>query len=146
MKMSFKHIALILVATPLLGFACPSKSVIFSCETVKGKMIEVCDNSSTIVYSFGKPNQKPEITVNAKRNSVTTYQWSGMGSWMSYSVNIPNGKTNYNVFWGVDRNDENHPVEAGVQVNISGKTVATVQCNKDKITNNMEGVDLPLEQ
>lgn len=146
MKTFLKISGLLIVSSSMLSAACAPKNLIFSCQTVKGKIIEVCDNKNTITYSFGKSGQTPEITVNAKRNKVTTYQWNGIGNWMSYSVNIPNGKTNYNVFFGVDRNDENHPIEAGVMVNIGDKTVATVKCAEDKITNNIEGVDLPLEQ
>lgn len=141
-----KSIIVASVSSSFLLAACPPKNVIFSCQTEKGKFIEICDNKSTISYSFGVSNQPPEINVSVKRNKARTYQWNGMGSWMSYTVSIPNGKTTYSVFWGVDRNDENHPVEAGVQVNIADKTVATVKCAQDKITNNIEGVDLPLEQ
>ncbi len=37
--------------------------------------------------------------------------------------------------------NENHPIEAGVNVFINKKLAATVYCS-DKIENNIEGVDL----
>ena len=116
---------------------------VFSCTTEKGKLIEVCDAKKTINYSFGKPTAKPEIVVRAPRNSVTTTQWAGMGRWMSYSVNIPNENTVYNVFWAVDRLADEHPIEAGVNVQINKQLVATVQCaGEQHIIQNIDGIKL----
>jgi hypothetical protein len=67
--------------------------LVFSCTTQKGKLVQVCDSSNTIDYSFGAPNKNPEISLKVKRNLVTTTQWAGVGSWINYSVEIPNGKT-----------------------------------------------------
>lgn len=124
-----------------LNASCSNSSTIFYCVTKKGKQIEVCDKKSTIEYSFGKLKSKPEIVINVPRKEVTTSQWNGIGSYMSYSIDIPNANTIYNVYWGVDRMNESHPVEAGVNVFVNNKQVATVECN-NKIENNMEGIDL----
>ena len=121
--------------------SCVNSSTIFYCVTKKGKQIEVCDKKSTIEYSFGKLKAKPEIVINVPRQQVTTSQWNGMGSFMSYSVDIPNANALYNVYWGVDRMSESHPIEAGVNVFVNKKKVATVECS-NKIENNMEGIDL----
>ena len=120
---------------------------VFSCLTGKGKLIEVCDAGKTINYSFGFPNSKPEIVVTVPRNKATTTQWNGFGRHMSYSVNIPNGNTVYNVFWGVDKmleGDETEPqVEAGVYVEVNKKHAATVKCVGEKnIQQNIEGIEL----
>lgn len=118
-------------------------TVVFSCTTSKGKVIEVCDAKDTIDYSYGLARAKPELVIRAPRASASTSQWAGVGSWMSYAVDIPNGSTTYSVFWGVDRMNENHPIEAGVNVIIKGKQAATVKCAADKpITQNIEGIDL----
>lgn len=61
---------------------------------------------------------------------------------MSYAVDIPNGNTTYNVFWGADRLSENHSIEAGVNVLINEKMAATVKCSGNNIEQNMEGIDL----
>ena len=121
--------------------SCNKGATIFSCTTKKGKQIEVCDNKTTIEYSFGKLNSKPELLINVPRKNVTTTQWAGMGSYVSYSVDIPNNNTVYNIFWGMDRMNENHPIEAGVNVFINKNLAATVYCS-DKIENNIKGVDL----
>lgn len=71
---------------------CASK-VIFSCTTTKGKTVEVCDAGSTIKYSFGKKGAPPEMALAIPRAAASTRQWDGMGRYMSYSVQIPNGNT-----------------------------------------------------
>ena len=62
---------------------------------------------------------------------------------MSYSINIPNGNTNYNVFWAADKLTEEHAIEAGVNVEVNKKLVATVKCVGEKnIIQNIEGIEL----
>ena len=119
-----------------------SKTV-FSCVTGKGKVIEVCDSVKTIDYSFGKPKSKPEIVVRVPRNEASTTQWQGIGRYESYSVEIPNGKTLYSVFWSADKLSETHAVEAGVNVEVNQNLVATVKCAGEKhITQHIEGLNL----
>jgi hypothetical protein len=119
---------------------CTGGKTLFFCTTTKDKQIELCDMGKTIDYSFGKAQEKPEITVQAPRDTASTYQWAGIGSAMSYSVDVPNGKTTYNVFWSADRLTDAHPIEAGVNV-LNGKDlVATVNCSGKDIVNNLEGV------
>lgn len=115
---------------------------IFSCSTVKGKTIEVCDAGKTITYTFGSPQTKPEIALNVPRDKVTTFQWNGIGRYLSYAVDIPNGTTTYSVFHGMDRITKEHAIEAGVNVLVDGKLLATVRCSGRNIMNNLEGVDL----
>lgn len=115
---------------------------IFSCSTAKGKTIEVCDAGKTITYTFGSPQAKPEISLNVPRDKVTTFQWSGIGRYLSYAVDIPNGTTTYSVFHGIDRIIKEHAIEAGVNVLVDGKLLATVRCSSKNIVNNLEGVDL----
>ncbi|CAN1550071.1 hypothetical protein MCEMIEM28_02178 [Burkholderiaceae bacterium] len=123
--------------------ACPSDDrVVFSCVTQKAKLIEVCDLDQQISYSFG-PVGKPELVLRVPRAQASTRQWEGIGRYMSYSVDIPNGKTTYSVFWAADRMDENADISAGVEVIINGKSAATVSCNPKKdIVQNIEGIKL----
>lgn len=135
----------ILVISPLSGqAACQSEQrTLFSCMTAKGKRIQLCDQQQFLEYSFGKPSLKPEIVVRVERSAASTSQWPGVGRWMSYSVVIPNGKTVYSVFWGVDRLSEEHGIEAGVNVEVGGKHAATIRCGDEgKIIQNIEGIDL----
>ena len=124
--------------------ACEKGSkTVFSCLAAKGKRIQVCDSGKTIEYSFGKTDERPEITVRAQRAEASTFQWQGIGRYISYTVEIPNGNTTYAVFWGADKLTENHAVEAGVSVEVDKKPVATVKCVGEKhIVQNIEGIDL----
>lgn len=140
MKLLLLIVSVMGMSLTLYG-SCANSSTIFYCVTKKGKQIEVCDKKSTIEYSFGKLKAKPEIVIHVPRKEVTTSQWNGIGSYMSYSIDIPNANTIYNVYWGVNRMDESHPTEAGVNVLINNKHVANVQCY-DKIESNLEGIDL----
>ena len=123
--------------------ACPSDGrVVFSCVTKKAKLIEVCDLDQQLSYSFG-PAGKPELVLRVPRAQASTRQWEGIGRSISYSVDIPNGKTTYSVFWAADRMDENADISAGVEVIINGKSAATVSCNPKKdIVQNIEGIKL----
>lgn len=130
--------------SPLAQAACEKgSSAVFSCRTAKGKVIQVCDAGKTIDYSFGMPDGKPEIVVRAPRSQASTYQWKGVGRYISYAVRVPNGTTTYNVFWGADRLTEKHAIEAGVHVEVDTKLVATVKCVGEKhIVHDLEGIDL----
>lgn len=123
---------------------CEKKSkTIFSCLSTKGKLIQVCDSGKTIDYSFGKPNLPSEIIVHAPRSEVSTFQWKGFGRYISYAVEVPNGDTTYNVFWGMDRLTDAHSIDAGVNVMVNNKYVATVKCVEEKnIVQNIEGIHL----
>ncbi|MDO9212336.1 MAG: hypothetical protein Q8Q54_14260 [Methylococcales bacterium] len=122
--------------------SCEGSKTLFFCNTVKGKQIEVCDAGDTINYAFGKARQTPEIAIKVPRDKASTYQWAGVGRSESYAVDIPNGKTTYNVFWGVDRMTDEHAIEAGVNVLINNKLVTTVKCAEKDLVSNIEGVDL----
>jgi hypothetical protein len=132
-----------MVFTPNAFAKCAAGTkTIFSCTTAKGKLIEVCDAGKTITYSFGNPQTTPEIALNVPRDKATTFQWAGIGRYLSYSVDIPNGATTYSVFISMDRLTEAHATEAGVNVFEEGKSLATVKCSGKKMVNNLEGVDL----
>lgn len=122
--------------------SCEGSKTLFFCNTVKGKQIEVCDAGDTINYVFGKAQKTPEIDIKVPRDKASTYQWAGVGSSMSYAVDIPNGKTTYNVFWSADRMTDEHAIEAGVNVLINNELVTTVKCAEKDLVSNLEGVDL----
>lgn len=119
---------------------CPQGTkTIFSCLSTKGKRIEVCDAGLNLTYSFGAP-EKTEISLSVPKASTTTTQWEGIGYVMSYSVNIPNGKTTYSVFQ--EANQRTEEASAGVNVLSGEKILATVNCG-DSYLSDIEGIDLP---
>lgn len=146
-KLEMRISALIITGLGLLATGamagCPSeKKTVFSCTTPKAKIIEVCDLDKNIGYSFG-PAGKPELSFQVPRIQASTRQWEGVGSTISYSVDVPNGKTVYSVFWAADRASDAHEIVGGVEVVINGKSVATVSCDpRKKMVQNMEGIEL----
>ena len=119
-----------------------SAKEIFSCNTSKGKRIQVCASPVGIEYSFGAHAKAPEIVVNVPRAKASTYQWAGFGRWHNYSIDVPNGKTTYRVFSGHDSQNPDEPLDAGVQVIVKGEEVATVACVPESVNNYIEGVEL----
>ena len=143
-KHIFLCILLTLSITSSASAECDKGSTtVFSCLSAKGKLIQVCDSGKTIDYSFGKPNLPSELIVHASRSEVSTFQWKGFGRYISYAVEVPNGDTTYNVFWGMDRLTDEHSIDAGVMVEVNNKYVATVKCVGEKnIVQNIEGINL----
>ncbi len=138
---------LLVAAVPVFSIAAPvctePGELLFSCVVQKsGKRIELCDARTTIRYQFGKPKAAPDIVVSVPRNLATTSQWNGIGRYISYAVDIPNGNTVYSVFFSMDRLTERHSIEAGVNVLVDRKLVASVKCLESSIVNHLEGVDL----
>lgn len=118
-----------------------SEKAIFSCLTTKAKQIEVCDAGKTISYSFGYPNAKPEIVLSLPRSRVLKEHLVGTDCIRS-SIDLPNGNTIYNVYAVETLRDESCP-EAGVEVIVKQKTLATVKCkNPDNIINNISDTEL----
>jgi hypothetical protein len=139
--------ALLIVAQPSVSNAAPRctepEQLLFSCVVQKsGKHIELCDTGATIRYQFGKPKAVPDIVLSVPRKQATTSQWKGIGRYISYAVDIPNGNTVYSVFFSVDRLTDSHAIEAGVNVRVDEKLLATVKCVENSIVNNLEGVNL----
>lgn len=122
--------------------ACPGDSTIFSCTTTNRKFVEVCEAGKVIQYTFGRRGKTPELALSAPRNKASTFQWPGVGRYINYSVTIPNGNTTYQVFFSADRLTEEHEIEAGINVEVDGEHVATVDCKPSSVIHNMEGIDL----
>lgn len=141
-KMIWVGMMCAVMAAPVYAQCAKGSQALFSCMTKKGKQIEVCDAGATISYRFGPP-AAPEIAIQVPRQQARTFQWAGMGRYMSYSVDIPNGQTVYSVFTSLDRISEKHAFEAGVNVLQKGELLATVKCSGAPTENRLEGVDLP---
>ena len=142
-KSSF-YVGILLLSITMNAFAsCESeKKTLFSCTTKAGKRIELCDAGKAISYSFGKSASKPEIAISVARNTALISEYQGFGRYMTTAVAIPNGNTEYQVFFSVDKL-EDHKIESGVHVSINDKHVATIHCDPARnLINNMEAAGL----
>lgn len=134
---------LLIIASLLSAGAWANPTTLFQCTTTNNKIINLIENKRVISYSFGKQGN-PELSIAVPKSKASTYQWSGIGRYINYAVNVPNGNVNYRVFSGFDKIDQT--TESGVEVSKNGETIATVYCAPaKKITNNMEGVNLKSE-
>lgn len=143
-RMNFKKPLLITAALFAVhggAWACSGKDgLIFSCTTTKQKFVEVCDAGKTISYAFGKKGQTPELALSVPRAAASTYQWQGFGRTQRYAVTVPNGNTKYTVFHWTDTMEQTS--SAGIEVEVGGKTVATLQCKGNGYEGDLEGVKL----
>ncbi|MGF1689364.1 hypothetical protein L4C36_22335 [Photobacterium japonica] len=119
-----------------------SAGTIFSCDTSNNKKIEVQDLNHHIEYRFGRNLESPELTLSVIRDQASTWQWQGVGRHMNYSVTMPNGNTNYTVFFSVDRGSDEYPVTSGVIIEVNNKVIATVDCISDTLIQLLEGINL----
>ena len=127
------------LAMPIAQADCDTEKTLFSCHTKKGKQIEVCNLGQTIRYSFGKPKDKPEITVVVPIQSVTGTSCYDCGRYISLSVDIPNRNTTYRVSWNGDKLYDS-PLEGGVEVIINGESNTFISCASEPVVNNSEGI------
>ena len=141
MKGRYLWLMLSLVVVEASADCGKTQTTVFKCETAKGKQIQVCDDSKSIEYSFGKASGKPEIVLNVPRAKVTTRQWDGWGTSEWYEIYIPNGKTTYAVYEAIHKSSQS--AESGVKVIVNDKEVATVRCGQSgAIVSELQGINL----
>ncbi len=137
MKYTLTFIILLssIYSIPIFANCGEKEKILFSCNIQKNnKILEVCDKGKTVSYSFGKDNKKPEQTFSTPKEKVLISPSGSKGSSESYSIIIPNGDINYNVYWNVEK--------SGVIVEIKGKEVASINCIKKTVIHNIVDIDL----
>ena len=118
---------------------------VFVCITQTArKLVEVCELPTTISYTFGKPQEKPELSFAVPKAAASGYRWNGTGRYMNNSLNLPNGTTVYRVYSSIERGPSGVS-SAGVEVVINGKPVADVKCDMDTERSDLESVDVKAE-
>ena len=126
------RLACTFVVTVALSFASQHVRAepVFRCLTSSRKIIEVTqDPAGSFVYSFGRA-ASPELLFVASREAADIQKWSGIGRYQNYRLGLPNKGTRYEVFYSWDSLAPSEPPEAGVEVYVGEKLVATVACSK----------------
>lgn len=134
---------LMLLSASAFAQSCPSNNSIFSCSTTNGKVVQVCDEGKTLSYAFGRAGQTPELSFSVPREKASTFQWEGMGRYISYSVTLPNGATHYTTYFSVDRSTEDLNPDAGINVETNAQLLAQVKCKPGTLRHNMVDIKLP---
>ena len=126
-------VALVLAFAGNAWAACASTAVVFSCVTAKDKVIEVCEAKDHFEYSYGRSGAAKEIKVRASKTKAPTLSWRGPDRWQFYSMDIPNGRTVYNVYLAINSDKPHVAAEGGVNVVTADAVTATVACNPKRI-------------
>ncbi|MGY1457919.1 MULTISPECIES: hypothetical protein [unclassified Luteimonas] len=80
-----------LAALPLLAQA---DDTVFSCTTTNGKVVQVVQTVTHVRYTFGKPGQAPEMTIETPTAELE-YSVSTGSQVESFVMNFKNGDTTY---------------------------------------------------
>ena len=102
-----------------------AERLIFSCTTTNKKKVALCDSGSALRYIFAGRTGKSEMNLTVPHSVVSVARTSSMDT-----VRIPTGNTAYSIF---DQIGESGAREAGVNVEISGRHAATVQCEPSSV-------------
>lgn len=130
----------LLMISPAYAACSTGSKTLFSCSTANEKKIEVCEVASGLEYSFGNPQLRPEIVVRASRAQVSKWRWRSPQRWSFQSLEIPNGRTSYNIYLGFDTLSPAAALEGGVNVITGENVVATVVCVPGSIVQAIDSV------
>lgn len=122
---------LILLTALSLTMATPAfAKTLFECTTTNGKQILLTENGDTLTYRFGKKG-KPELNFSVSKDEAIYTPWNGIGRYMNYSLDLPNGDVVYSVFRSADKHT--HKVESGVEVALQNGKTSRVLCRQSQV-------------
>lgn len=124
-------IAVLLVLLPGLAQADCRGETFISCDTGKGRHLEVCilPDEAAFTYAFG-PAAKPDLTLREDFAAKTAQPWNGVGRAIWASIAFRNGDYSYEAWHSFDRLTEDAPLEAGVNVMRDDALVASLSCQQ----------------
>ena len=103
--------------------------------------MEVCVSPSMVSYSFGLVGQKADLAISVPKASASGFRWDGITRFMTNSINIANGTTEYRIYHSLER-DPNGTDSSGVHVVVNGKRVADVACDHPTTKSELADVDV----
>ena len=122
--------------------ACPATAkTVFSCSTTNNKVVDICELGPNLLYSFGRPNSRPELQFNIAKSRAYMYLWDGSTSSEYNELYLPRGNTIYQAY---QANHRNHGgTEHGLNVLINKKPVANIRCRANTVIENFQQLELP---
>lgn len=105
-----------------------NRKIILSCKTEKNRLLQLCDAGDSVVYSYGRFNEKPQLTFANKKVDISgVVDNSNLGRWFGFGFDLKNGT---NAIYKVQHNTntQGNTVFAGVAAYINGKNVANDEC------------------
>jgi hypothetical protein len=86
--------ALILFSLAALPLLAQADDTVFRCTTANGKVVQVVQTATHVRYTFGKPGQAPEMTIETPTAELD-YSVSSGSQIESFLMNFKNGGTTY---------------------------------------------------
>ncbi len=134
-----KLILPLILASNAAWAACDDNEYLFmSCTFPGGKMVEVCTDGSFVDYTFGHPNQTPELSISlAFQEGAEMVPWPGIGRSIWEAVRITNNDVTYEIYAGFDKQEavewdpetEVSPVFGGIYIeDVDGAEIAHLEC------------------
>ena len=122
--------------------ACPATAkTVFSCSTTNNKVVDICELGQNLLYSFGRPNSRPELQFNIAKSRAYMYLWDGSTSSEYNELYLPRGNTIYQAYQADHRNHGG--TEHGLNVLINNKPVANIRCRANTVIENFQQLELP---
>lgn len=126
-------LALLLSLLPGASLACTGDALL-TCA-IGAKQLAVCADMGSLIYEFG-PKGNPELTLKSDMATGPVTPWPGAGGSIWESAVFHNDATSYEIWISVDRNDDAHLMEAGVDVMKGEVTIASLTCDPASLTSN----------
>jgi hypothetical protein len=118
--------AIALVVSGRAAAACDPGGLVFSCATALGNEIQLCDDGSSVRYTFGEPGRAPQLAITMPKGEVQKAPLREFGKVESYALKIPYREATHVLYWSLD--DFGDEPEAGVRVFVDDRLRATMQC------------------
>lgn len=111
---------------PAAAAACPGETLL-SCDTGRGRVLEVCADDTAFHYSFG-PAGRPDLTLTAPLADGPVTPWPGIGSAIWSTVTFRNDGHYYEVWVSQEKGPDAPPATAGVEVRRDSQVLASLEC------------------
>ncbi|MCW0217740.1 MAG: hypothetical protein OJI67_05415 [Prosthecobacter sp.] len=142
MKISHILLALLLPFSSILSAEpIDNENPFFRCTTTSNKIIELKRQDDKFIYTFGSPNQPPELAMNKSPHEVEISMGNLSGNELSNSVSLTNGAYTYTVIMKINRIADTQEPEHGIVVKKNSRYLAYIPC----IANSVQGSLLDFE-
>jgi len=131
-----KLLPAVLVAALLSGGGPVFAETVFSCLTAKNnKQLRLMQEGGELIYTYGKPDAAPELSLKVPLRKVEFYAWEGVGRAQNYIASLPKGDYWYRVYQSYDSltRERSH----GVLVEKADKLLAEIRCKPGSVSGDL---------
>tara|TARA_B100001057_G_scaffold142272_1_gene142002 strand:+ start:975 stop:2204 length:1230 start_codon:yes stop_codon:yes gene_type:complete len=117
------------------AYQCPAAhwTELFQCTFEKGtKIATVCGAQGKARYRFGRKSKLPDLILQSNLKDIYV-PWMGVGRYMSENITFADKDVSYRVYTSLDRLSEDLELQAGIDVIVSNRIVASLTCDIESI-------------